>query len=153
VISTAPHSETQLERLFDGTSGSERIDAGLDHLSPDVELDLSELIDGRVYRGRDAVRDYLDSLHADIWSELTMEPEAIAQARGVVVALVHCRAVGRSSGVPVEVRAAWVATLADGRIKSARFTLDRERALEAAGIKEAEIAVVDGTRWAADTRS
>jgi ketosteroid isomerase-like protein len=133
VISTAPRRETQLERLLDSTSGSERTEA---HLCADVELDLSELIDGRVYRGRDSVRAYLDSLHADVWSELTMEPEAIAEGDGVVVALVHCRAIGRASGVPVEVRAAWVATFDDGRVRTARFTLDRERALEAAGLRE-----------------
>jgi ketosteroid isomerase-like protein len=134
VISTAHSTETQLERLFDAASGLERFDAGLEHLCPDVELDLSELIDGRVHRGRDSVCAYLDSLHGDVWSELTMEPEEVAEGDGVVVALVRCRAVGRASGVPVETRAAWVATLDDGRIKTARFTLDRERALEAAGV-------------------
>jgi ketosteroid isomerase-like protein len=133
VVSTAPHSETQLERLFDAASGSEQLEAGLEHLCPDVELDLSEVIDGRVHRGRDSVRAYLEALHADVWSELSMEPEAIAEGHGVIVALVRCRAVGRASGVPVEVPAAWVATLDDGRIKTARFTLDRERALEATG--------------------
>jgi ketosteroid isomerase-like protein len=134
VISTAPSTETQLERLFDAASGSERLEQGLEHLCPDVELDLSELIDGRVHQGRDSVRAYLESLHADVWSELTMEPEAVAEGHGVVVALVRCRAVGRASGVPVEVPAAWVATLDDGRIKTARFTLDRERALAGAGV-------------------
>lgn len=134
MISTAPSPETQLERLFDAASGSERLEQGLEHLCPDVELDLSELIDGRVHRGRDSVREYLHSLHADVWSELTMEPEAVAEGHGGVVALVRCRAVGRASGVPVEVPAAWVATLDDGRIKTARFTLDRDRALAAAGV-------------------
>jgi ketosteroid isomerase-like protein len=134
VVSTAPHSETQLERLFDAASGSERLEAGLEHLCGDVELDLSELIDGRVYRGRESVRAYLEALHADVLSELSMEREAIAEGDGVIVALVRCRAVGRASGVPVELPAAWVATLEDGRIRTARFTLDRERALEAAGV-------------------
>jgi ketosteroid isomerase-like protein len=133
VISTADRSETQLERLFDAASGLERLEGGLEHLCPDVELDLSELIDGRVYRGRASVRAYLDSLRADVWSELSMEPEAIAEGDRVVVALVRCRAVGRASGVPVELPAGWVVTLDDGRIKTARFTLDRDRALEAAG--------------------
>ena len=133
MISTTDRSETQLERLFDAASRSEQL-ASLEHLCPDVELDLSELIDGRVHRGHDSVRAYVDSLHADVWAELTMEPEAIAEGDGVIVALVRCRAVGRASGVPVEVPAAWVATLDDRRIKTARFTLDRERALEAAGV-------------------
>jgi hypothetical protein len=79
VISTAHSTETQLERLFDAAPGSEGFDAGLEHLCPDVELDLSELIDGRVHRGRDSVCAYLDSLNADVWSELTMEPEEAAE--------------------------------------------------------------------------
>jgi hypothetical protein len=33
--------------------------------------------------------------------------------------------------VPVDMRAAWVATLRDGQVASARLTLDREDALEA----------------------
>ena len=136
MISTTDRSETQLERLFDFASDYERVETGLDHLCPDVELDLSELIDGRIYRGRHSVRAYLDSLHADVWSELTMEPESIGEHDGVLVALVRCRAVGRASGVPVEAPAAWVAKLEDGRIRTARFTLDRERALEAAGLRE-----------------
>ena len=134
MISTAPHSDTQVERLFHAASAPERLDAGLEHLCPDVELDLSELIDGRVHRGRDSVRAYVDSLQEDVWAEFTMEPEAIAEGHGVIVALVRCRAVGRASGVPVEVPAAWVATLDEGRIKTARFTMDRERALEAAAV-------------------
>ena len=133
MISTADRSDTQLQGLFDAASGSERLEAGLEHLCPDVELDLSELIDGRVYRGRAAVRAYLDSLRADVWSELSMEPEAIAEGDRVIVALVRCRAVGRASGVPVELPAAWAATLEDGRIRTARLTLDCERAIEAAG--------------------
>lgn len=105
---------------------------GLHRLAPSVELDVSELIDGRVYRGRDAVRDYWESLHADVWQELTMETEAIEERGDVTVALVNCRAVGKRSGVPVDFRAAWVASVEDGLITSLRFTLDREAALAAA---------------------
>jgi ketosteroid isomerase-like protein len=105
---------------------------GLDLLAPSGELDVSELIDGRVYRGRDAVRAYWESLHADVWQQLTMETEAIEERGDVVIALVNCHAVGKRSGVPVDFRAAWVATREDGLVTSARFTLDREAALAAA---------------------
>jgi ketosteroid isomerase-like protein len=105
---------------------------GLDLLAPDAELDLSELIDGRVYRGRDAVRAYCESLLADVWRELSMEVEAIEEHGDLAVALVNCHAVGKQSGVPVDFRAAWVATLDDGLVTSARFTLDTEAALGAA---------------------
>jgi ketosteroid isomerase-like protein len=108
------------------------IQDGLDLLSPDVELDVSELIDGRVYRGRDAVRAYVEALHADVWRELRMEIDGIEDGGDVVIALVNCHAVGKRSGVPVDFRAAWVATLDDGLVTRARLTLDREAALDAA---------------------
>jgi ketosteroid isomerase-like protein len=116
VVSTVnPHSEAQLERLFDA-------------LSSDVELDLSELIDGRVLRGRDSVQAYVRSLRDEVWAEFTMNAEAIQERDDVVVAAVRCHAVGRASGVPVDFPAAWVATLRDGLVTSARFTLDQEAA-------------------------
>ena len=101
-------------------------------LAPDVELDMSELIDGRVYRGRDGACSCWESLHEDVWSELRMETEAIEEHGNTVVALVNCHAVGKRSGVPLDFKAAWVATLDDGLVKTARFTLDRQAALESA---------------------
>jgi ketosteroid isomerase-like protein len=101
-------------------------------LAPDVELDMSELIDGRVYRGRDGACACWESLHEDVWAELRMETEAIEQHGSTVVALVNCHAVGKRSGVPVDFEAAWVATLDDGLVKTARFTLDRQAARESA---------------------
>jgi ketosteroid isomerase-like protein len=122
MVATIERSATGLEGLLEAD--------GLGFLCPDVELDVSELLDGRVYRGREAVRTYLDSLHADVWQELTMKVEGIAEQSDVVVALVRYQGVGRGSGVPVDARAAWVATLRDGQVASARFTLNREQALE-----------------------
>jgi ketosteroid isomerase-like protein len=125
MISTLEHNDTQFEGLFQAP--------GLGFLSQDVELDVSELLDGRVLRGRDAVQAYLDSLHTDVWQELTMDIEEIAEESDVLVTLVRLQGVGRGSGVPVDLPAAWVSTLRDGRVASARFTLDREGALEAVG--------------------
>jgi ketosteroid isomerase-like protein len=125
MISTLEHNDTQLEGLFQAP--------GLGFLSQDVELDVSELLDGRVLRGREAVQAYLDSLRTDVWQELTMNIEEIAEESDVLVTLVRLQGVGRGSGVPVDLPAAWVSTLRDGRVASARFTLDREGALEAVG--------------------
>jgi ketosteroid isomerase-like protein len=122
MASTLERNHSQPERLFEATR--------MGFLCPDVELDVSELPDGRVYRGREAVRAYWQSLHADVWRELTMKVEAIAERDDVVVALVRCDGIGRGSGVPVEMRAAWVATIRDGRVASARLTLDRDEALD-----------------------
>jgi ketosteroid isomerase-like protein len=123
MVSTVERSDTQWEGLFEAT--------GLGLLCSDVELDVSELLDGRVYRGREAVQAYWETLHADVWQELTMQVEAIAEQDDVVVAFVSWHGVGRGSGVSVDMPAAWVATLRDGRVASARFTLDREGALDA----------------------
>jgi ketosteroid isomerase-like protein len=125
MISTIEHNDTQAESLFEAT--------GLGFLSPDVELDLSELLDGRVLRGREAVQTYFDALQTEVWQELTMHVEEIADASESLVALVRWQGVGRGSGVPVDMRAAWVATMRGGRVASARLTLDRESALEAVG--------------------
>jgi ketosteroid isomerase-like protein len=125
MISTLEHNDTQLQGLFQAP--------GLGFLAADVELDVSELLDGRVLRGRQAVEAYLDSLRTDVWQELTMDIEEIAEESDVLVTLVRLQGVGRGSGVPVDLPAAWVSTLRDGRVASARFTLDREGALEAVG--------------------
>jgi len=90
-----------------------------------------------VYRGRDSVRAYFEALRADVWAEISMKPEAVVEGDGVVVALVRFQARGRRSGVPVDLTAAWVASLRDGLVASARLTLDREAALRAAGVREA----------------
>jgi ketosteroid isomerase-like protein len=103
---------------------------GFDSLSPDVEVDVSELPDGRILKGREAVFAYWESLRTDVWRELTMEIEQIAEQGDSVVALVRLSGVGRGSGVPVEMPAAWVATVRDGLVESARLGLDREPALE-----------------------
>jgi ketosteroid isomerase-like protein len=125
MISTLEHNDTQLEGLYRAP--------GLGFLAADVELDVSELLDGRVLRGRQAVKAYLDSLRTDVWQELTMDIEEIAEESDVLVTLVRLQGVGRGSGVPVDLPAAWVSTLRDGLVASARFTLDRDGALEAVG--------------------
>ena len=103
----------------------------LDWLCPDVEIDVRELVDGRTLRGRDAVRAYLDSLRSDVWRELTMHVETIAEQGEALVATVRLQGIGRGSGVPVDMRAAWLATLRDGRVASARLTLDYDGAVSA----------------------
>jgi ketosteroid isomerase-like protein len=123
MVSTLEHNDTRPERLVEAP--------GLGLLCPDVVLDVSELPDGRVYRGREAVKAYWESLHVDVWRELTMEFEEIVEQGDRVVALVRCHGVGRGSGVPVEMPVAWLATVRDGLVASARLTLDRERALKA----------------------
>jgi ketosteroid isomerase-like protein len=57
-----------------------------------------------------------------------------AEQAVVVVGRVHGR--GKRSGVAIEAPAAWVFHLRDARLTYLRLYLDREEALEAAGLSE-----------------
>ena len=105
-------------------------------LSLDAEWDVSEMPDGKVYRGRAEIRAYWEELFSDAWDLLAMDLERIESADNVVVALVRFRAVGRGSAVPVEVPAAWVVNLREGLVVRAKLTFDRRAALEAAGLRD-----------------
>jgi ketosteroid isomerase-like protein len=106
---------------------------GIHSLCPDVEIDVSELPGGRILRGREAVRAYWQSLRTDVWQDLSMDVETITERDEVVVALVRFDGVGRGSGVQVTMTAAWVVTVRDGGVASARLTLDGGPVLQAAG--------------------
>ena len=86
-------------------------------------------------RGVDAVRDYLARWERE-WEELETTPEEFIDAGDRVVAIVHFRGRGRTSGIEVDARSYAVYTLRDGKtIEMEEFT-DRSEALEAAGLSE-----------------
>ena len=116
--------------------GPAAFERGLNMLSLDAEWDVSEMPDGKVYRGRAEIRAYWEELFSDAWDLLAMDLERIESADNVVVALVRFRAVGRGSAVPVEVPAAWVVNLREGLVVRAKLTFDRRAALEAAGLRD-----------------
>jgi ketosteroid isomerase-like protein len=60
--------------------------------------------------------------------------EAIGSDR--VLAFMLVTATGRASGIPQDARTGNVYDLADGKIKRIRIFVDREQALEAAGLRE-----------------
>ena len=62
--------------------------------------------------------------------------EFLAAGDDAVVVLGHLVAQGQSSGIPVEGNWAALVKLRGGRMVSTRFFLDREDALEAAGLRE-----------------
>jgi uncharacterized protein len=89
-----------------------------------------------LHRGRDRVRAALSSFMTE-WEDFAVEVEdLIAAADGRVVMLVHLTGRGRGSGVPLDFREANIFTIRGGRIVSVREYFDRERALEAVGLRE-----------------
>ena len=132
MMESGAHTQTITadERQVDAASVARSADAALGLLSQDVELDLSEMPDGTVLYGRDAVREHW-SRQTDVWEHLEMRTEWIAENDGVLVALVRLEGRGRLSGAPVSAQAAVVTTMRDGQVTSARLTFDRRAALQA----------------------
>ena len=112
------------------------IDGMLAGMDPDLEFDVSDrLPDEGVFRGREAYRSFLERTF-DIWAEFRVEVEELLDAGDAVVALIRSVGVGHGSGVEVEERIAHVAWMRDGTPYRVKVCADRERALEAAGLRE-----------------
>ena len=86
-------------------------------------------------RGRDGLRAFIAMLR-EAWSEWRFVPERFFDAGDRVLVFVHVVAVGRESGVPIDLETAHLWTIRDGRAKSARVYRDRSEALEAVGLRE-----------------
>jgi ketosteroid isomerase-like protein len=108
-----------------------------DVLAEDVEWIPSRSFPGRSsYRGRDGFSEYMRTWAED-FGQLSFDIEWLIDAPDDrVVALVHQRASGQGSGVPVEMHLAAVYDLKDGRVIRIRNYLDPADALEAAGLSE-----------------
>jgi ketosteroid isomerase-like protein len=115
---------------------TEDIDGALALMQPDAEWDVSEMPDGKVYRGHEAIRAFWESLLMEVWEEIAMEPERVEAKGDVVVALVRARARGKGSGVPVDFPGAWVATFRGGLVHRLKWKFDQAEALEAVGLSE-----------------
>jgi ketosteroid isomerase-like protein len=89
------------------------------------------------YRGREAFREFMQTWTQDAFQDWSVEVERLIDAgSNRVVAFLHQRAIGRESGVPVELHMATLYELEDGRIVRMRHFLDREDALKAVGLSE-----------------
>ena len=71
-------------------------------LAPDFELHgRADVPDARVYRGRDATKDFWQQLQ-EVWAELRWEPHAFSDLGDVVVVETRIVGLGRGSEVPIE---------------------------------------------------
>lgn len=104
----------------------------------DVELDNTrlEIADdaGGIYRGHDGLREFFRDWH-QAWENVEYDyDELIDAGDDKVVAVVTRRARGRSSGAAVELHAALVWTLRNGRVARVVWFRTRQEALAAAGL-------------------
>ena len=90
---------------------------------------------GRTFKGEDLVGRWAAEMR-DTWAEVRWELDRIFEAGDVVVSFYRGIGVGRESGVEVVRDLTGVYRLHDGLIVSERVYLDREVALDAAGLSE-----------------
>ncbi len=109
--------------------------SGLAYCDPDSEWAGTNLPDGTVARGHEAIVEHA-MRWAEMWEDWTMEPERFIDAGGDRVILVF-RETGRSEGgVEMDERHAELYTLRGGKIVYRKGFSDPDEALEAAGLSE-----------------
>ncbi len=113
------------------------VEAALEHVDPEVVFQSAIVsgASGNTFRGHDGLRQWAAESDA-AFAELRTVPEEFRDLGDDVLILGRIFARGRESGVPLESAAAFLCSLRDGRVVSVRGFLDREEALEAAGLRE-----------------
>jgi ketosteroid isomerase-like protein len=103
-------------------------------IEEDAELhEWPEAPGAQCYRGAEGVRAALDTWF-DTWEWMRVEIEDIFDVGEHVLVALHQRAKGKNSEAEVEIRSFNVYTFREGKVIGIRLFLERESALEAAGI-------------------
>jgi ketosteroid isomerase-like protein len=87
------------------------------------------------YHGHEAVREFLDS-YLEAFDDLHLEPEEFFDADDRIVVFVRESARGKGSGVEVQIRVGHLWTMREGKAVGFEYFPEREKALDAAGLKE-----------------
>ena len=113
------------------------VDAVLALMHPDVEIvPITGRLEGTVYRGHAAIRDFFRSFDED-WEVFKTVPAEFRDFGDCVMSLGTWESRGRASGLDLNAQpAAWVAWMRDGKIVRQETFTDRAEALEAVGLSE-----------------
>ena len=124
-----------VRRVFDAFNRRD-IDAFLEFLDFDVEwVPILAVLEGRVYRGHEDIRQWIDDLATD-WEFFEVYYEELRDLGDRVLVSGHWRARGGASGVEVENPGTYLYEIKDGKVVSMRTFTDRAEALDAAGLPE-----------------
>jgi ketosteroid isomerase-like protein len=123
-----------LNTRFAALKGGE-IDVLLPFFDPEVVIEMVDAPDPETYHGHDGVRSWFNDAFG-IWAAVHVEAEDIKESGQWTVALLHVSLRGEASGVELELPVAAFHQFRNGRIVRDRVYLDRDEALEAAGLKE-----------------
>ena len=123
-----------VRQLWDCFLGEDPV-SGLSFCDPDIEWDGTNLPDGKVARGHEAIVEHA-MRWAEMWDGWRMQPEQFIDGGGDQVVLVF-REIGRSeSGLQMDERHAELYTLRDGKVVYRKGFSDPDEALAAVGLSE-----------------
>jgi hypothetical protein len=126
-----------VREVFEASTGGawERVAHLID---PEVEFrgTIGGLEEGRVAHGVPQIIQQFETEDLEAWEERRLEPEEFIDAGDEVVVLMHEYRRGRGSGVELESDTAVVFAVRDGRVARIQGYMDRNAALEAAGLRE-----------------
>jgi ketosteroid isomerase-like protein len=124
-----------IRRCFDAYQGPNP-EAALDFYDPTVEFDATDRPDGRVWQGRDGIRQAMTEW-SGTWAGWTFEIEELIDLDDDrVLALWREWGTGKGSGIPMEQDGGSVFTLRGGLIVKWVAHIGRGRALRAAGLSD-----------------
>ena len=100
-----------------------------------VEFDATVRPEGQVYRGREGVAEAM-RVWTGTWEDWRVEVEEFIDAGDQVLMISRETGRGKGSGIEINQRVFGLFTLRDGKIVRWKGFLDRDEALEAAGLAE-----------------
>jgi len=107
-------------------------------VDPEVEFHgtVGGLQEGQIARGQDQIDQTFEVEDLEAWEERRLVPEGFIDAGDDVVVLLHEYRRGRGSGVELEAKTAVVVAVSGGRVVRIQGYMDRDAALEAAGLRD-----------------
>ena len=111
---------------------------GAQLVDPEVEFlgTVGGLQEGQIAHGQSEIDQKFEAEDLEAWEERRLEAEEFIDAGDNVVVLLHEYRRGRGSGVELETDTAVVFAVRDGRVVRIQGYMDRNAALEAAGLRE-----------------
>lgn len=105
-------------------------------VDPEIEFlgTVGGVQEGETAHGRAEIDEKFEAQDLEAWEERRLEAEEYIDAGDNVVVFLHEYRRGRSSGIEVEAKTAFVAAVSGGRVVRMQGYLDRAAALEAAGL-------------------
>ena len=131
-------SQAEIETLRAGYDAVNRGDheAMIQILDPAIEWKAPDRTPfAGTYHGHEAVRELLNT-YLEAFDDLHLEPEEFFDADDRIVVFVRESARGRVSGVEVQIRVGHLWTMREGKPVGFEYFPEREKALDAAGLKE-----------------